>query len=627
MHIRRHAFNIVSSVCMFLFVLGFTVLPSVQAQDIKAPACDTSLWICPSITKLGEDSGHNATLRLTAANVPTTDPVSGVPISWNIACGYDHPTDGQLFTTGNVATDKQYCLGDSLERMSTPLFTDFAGGKHPRWEMELKAGTTNPMTTSDGNLTATIKISATEPHNVTCFFVAQTTPKVIGSDGGQNVAAGSKDTDSLKYASFSFQGTVAACTSVRDDPFGRVFNASTLKPVPGAVVTLSDFATKSLYKLAGVPNPVITKEDGMFNFNIEPGTTFLSTGLLNFDVTKVHPNAALAYSNIYTYGDPIVETAGKPEQRDIPVQNGQQPVLKLMGFSHLQLGDSTRIEGRASWPLTQVNVMQGNVSIAQQNADKFGGFSFFIDNGSIDASQQLRIVLTEVDMLLATPTVPTNPKTIEKVFDPIARYVEGFAYDKAGKVMPFATVRVVLDTSEAVYHELKADDKGFYSVGPKFLPILPFHLEYSPANSVPTVGNTIKVTLPEFVKKNKEYHDANLINPMKGTKNGVKIDPNAVAKNRMSTQPFDDTKTNPSGSNPTNGNNGGYNKVANGAGNSPLENLALATGQSSSTLLVILIILFIVVAATLVMYIRNQRNNPMSPQSPDEEDSEPEEVV
>lgn len=618
-----NAIKVFCSLAVLGFLVSLNLAAPVKAQErtVSSPACDNSIWVCPSVTDLGPNNNGFHTLKLTATGLPTTDPASGVPIQWHTVCGYDDPTRGQVFSSNNQDIDRQLCLGeDTLDHMKRPITHE--GRQYPNWGMEFMNGSTSPSTTTNGSLEVYVRPHTFNVQNHTCFFVAKTTPNVVGRDD-TNVAAGSKDTDSLVYATFRTQGEPAACVSVRADPFGRIFNDK-LKPVPGAVVNIFDFNSKSKISMAGVPNPVTTREDGMFNFNIEPGTSYLTSSLTNMDVTKVHPNAPLAYSNIYTYGDPIVETLNKPEQRDIPISGGLQPILKLMGFSNLQLGDQTRIEGRASWPLTQVNVMQGNVSIAQQNADKFGGFSFFIDNASIDASQQLKLVLTEVDLLAATPAVPTNPKTVERIFDPIARYLEGYAYDRAGKIMPFATVRVVLDTTDVVYYETKADDTAFYSISPRFLPILPFHIEYSPANVIPAPGNTIKITIPDFVKKNKEYHDTNLINPMKGTKNGVQVDPGAYMKNK---QP--QNGQNGASDNTNNGASGEYNKVDNKLmGGSPLENLALATGQSTSTLLIVLIVLFIVVALTLVMYIRNQRSNPMSSKKFEGyEDEEPEEVV
>ncbi len=624
MQVSKKAFRFLFSLSLVGFATSLLFSSSAHAQGtrVESPACENTIWVCPSVTDLGPNNHGIHTLKLNATGLPTTDPQNGAPIQWYTVCGYDDPTRGQLFSSNDKETDRQLCLGeDTLDYMSRPV--PFSGGQLSNWSMQMLNGSTSPTTTSNGNLEVYVRPRSVNVQNHTCFFVAKTTPSVVGRDE-TNVAAGSKDTDSLTYATFRTQGEPAACLSVRADPFGRIFNDA-LKPVPGAVVNIYDFNSKALIKMPGVPNPVVTREDGMFNFNIEPGTSYLTANLTNTEVTKVHPNAVLAYSNIYKYGDPIVETLNNPEQRDIPVQGGLQPVLKVMGFSHLQLGEQTRIEGRASWPLTQVNVMQGTVSIAQQNADKFGGFSFFIDNGSIDPSQQLRLVLTEVDMTQGTPVIPTNPRTIERIFDPIARYLEGYAYDKAGRLMPFATVRIVLDNTDVVYYETKADDKAFYSISPKFLPILPYHLEYSPANVVPEPANTIKVTLPEFVKRNKEYHDTNLISPMKGTKNGVQVDPGAYVKNKMQAKNGQDNTT--GNERMRGGNNDPYNKMGN-KGGSPLENLALATGQSTTTLLVVLIVLFIAVAVTLVLYVRNQRTSLMSSKKSREyDDEEPEEMV
>jgi hypothetical protein len=621
MHVPKKAFSVFFSFSAFVMLAALIFVTPAHAQQktVDAPACDNSIWVCPSVTDMGANNNGFHTLKLNATGLPTKDPQSGVPIQWYTVCGYDDPARGQVFSSNDKEIDRQLCLGeDTLEYMSRPV--SYRGQQYSNWGMELLNGSASPATTADGNLEVYVRPHTFNVQNHTCFFVAKTTPSVVGRDD-TNVAAGSKDTDSLTYATFRTQSEPAACVSVRADPFGRVFNDA-LKPVPGVVVNIYDFTSKKAISLPGVPNPITTKEDGMFNFNIEPGTSYLNTNLVNMDITKVHPNATLAYSNLYTYGDAIVETLNKPEQRDIPVQGGLQPILKIMGFSHLQLGEQTRIEGRASWPLTQVNVMQGNVSVAQQNADKFGGFSFFINNTLIDPSQQLKLVLTEVDMREGTPVIPTNPKTVERVFDPIARYLEGYAYDTSGRLMPLATVRIVLDNTDVVYYETKADDKAFYSISPKFLPILPYHIEYSPANVVPAPANTIKVTLPDFVKKNKEYHDANLIKPMTGTKNGVQVDPGAYVKNKNQAQNGSGNEGGQNGAEPGMYNKGGL------KGGSALENLARATGQSSSTLLIVLIILFIVVAATLVMYIRNQRSSLMSSKnSEDYDDEEPEEMV
>ncbi|KXK09542.1 MAG: hypothetical protein UZ22_OP11002001043 [Microgenomates bacterium OLB23] len=148
-------------------------------------------------------------------------------------CGYDDPTKGQLFTSGNTAVDKQFCMGeDTLDLMSKPPVVDLFGTPRARWEMQFAPGSSGQMTTADGTLNVTVKIMTAEVRNVSCFFVAQTTPSVVGKDD-ENVAAGSRDTDSLTYATFRTQGEPAACVSVRNDPSGAYLMLTALNQFPG----------------------------------------------------------------------------------------------------------------------------------------------------------------------------------------------------------------------------------------------------------------------------------------------------------------------------------------------------------------------------------------------------------
>lgn len=587
-----------------VYAASFLLATASNAQNnTSSPACDNTIWVCPGVTDLGADNKGYHTLKLTASGLPTTDPANNTPIQWHTVCGYDDPERGQVFSSNNKEIDRQLCLGeDTYDYMTRPI--TYRGKQYNNWGMEFLNGSSSPTVSTDGSLEVYVRPHTFNIQNHTCFFVAKTTPNVVGRDENSNVSAGSADSNSLVYATFRTEGEPAACFSVRADPFGRVFNASTLKPLPGAVVNIFDFSSKAAISMPGVPNPVTTREDGMFNFNIEPGTSYLTTSLANAPIETVHQNAALAYTNLYTYNDPIVETLNKPEQRDIPVTGGLKPVLTLMGFSHLQLGSQTRIEGRASWPLTIVEIMQGDKIVAQKSADKFGGFSFFIDNGSLDAGKQITARLKEVDLLTSTtnPVVAQNPATVHKEFDAIPRYLEGYAYSSSGAIMPFAVVRVVVDSSKVVYHETAADTQGFFSIGPRYLPILPYHLEYSPANVTPNPGNTLIVTIPEFIERNKTYISDNLIDSMRGTKNGTPVDPGSYVNNKDQKKMMQDA-------NNGNGNNtnqpGEFSKGSEqrtgilGA----LENL---TGQSGTGLLIILVILFVIVGVVLIVYVKKQ---------------------
>ena len=83
-------------------------------------------------------------------------------------------------------------------------------------------------------------------------------------------------------------------------------------------------------------------------------------------------------------------------------------------------------------------------------------------------------------------------------FEPILNYVEGYAYDSAGKVLPNTTVSVYLEFSKKPYYQTVADDKGFYKISSEFLPSMPYHLSYAS-----TDGQIIPTTNSKFIAQNK----------------------------------------------------------------------------------------------------------------------------
>src|SRR3989338_9832606 len=90
----------------------------------KSPsaACATTVWMCPNITDLdaGRLGAHR--LRLQASNIPTINPINGQPVDVHIVCGFSTP-DGDLFSTGNAATDKSLCIGDgTLSKMQSSQY-------------------------------------------------------------------------------------------------------------------------------------------------------------------------------------------------------------------------------------------------------------------------------------------------------------------------------------------------------------------------------------------------------------------------------------------------------------------------------------------------------------------------
>lgn len=542
---------------LFLLTVLFALVslaPAHAQTSQNAPVCPQISWSCAEVTDLDEgDTGVPHRQRLQTSGLPGKTP-SGSLTQFFIACGMD--TDkGFLATTGNKTLDRKLCLSsgelDSL---------DYLRSKY-KYDLKLQ-GFTNPFTAEDGAIDKTVRPqNEGDPVNHTCMIGWELPVTTTGSDPssstGQNEESSS--TSGLEYTTFTFPAGQAACKSVYADPFGRVYNAS-LKPVPGVDVSIYDYDAKSLINLFGLPNPVRTTTSGIFNFNLPPGRTYLETSALN--LTEVHPNYALAYTKPYTHGDLIVETLGNAEQRDIAVNGGGTPKLELVGYTYIRVGNDLLVQGTATWPLTMVSVMQGNTSLMDKQADKYGNFSIKIDPSLIDPSEQVTIKLTEVD-LTVNPKIPApSPATDSVVVDPIPSYLEGFAYNTKGVKVPFATVRLRLSTSDAIYYQTTADKDAFYSIAPRNIPIFPYYLEIVetagsqtgtttpsltstpslpgsgtggvmispiPNTSTTSPAQGTRITIPTYAKQNKEYHNAGAINIMSGTKNGTKVDPLAVS--------------------------------------------------------------------------------------------------
>ncbi|MBI3366473.1 carboxypeptidase regulatory-like domain-containing protein, partial [Candidatus Roizmanbacteria bacterium] len=173
----------------------------------------------------------------------------------------------------------------------------------------------------------------------------------------------------------------APCEAKGDcrDPYGRVFDAVSLEPIPNAKVTLfsqrpdQSFSYISPKETANaIINPWTTKEDGKFVFMVPPGVYRLEAQVPNytfpFSSKELNPQYSKAYYELY-YGSGftdqnIIET--KIEHRDIPVMPNGEPYraqVKLVGYmSELNKEKMIyEISGRTSHPLTVVEILGKNL--------------------------------------------------------------------------------------------------------------------------------------------------------------------------------------------------------------------------------------------------------------------------
>ena len=91
--------------------------------------------------------------------------------------------------------------------------------------------------------------------------------------------------------------------------------------------------------------------------------------------------------------------------------------------------------------------------------------------------------------------------------DIILNYLEGYAYDANGNVIPNAKVGVYLTFSNKPYYETQADEKGFFKITSDYLPYMPYRLVYTSPSGVLTTTTTTT-----FMKQNQDYIEENKVN-------------------------------------------------------------------------------------------------------------------
>lgn len=423
--------------------------------------------------------------------------------------------------------------------------------------------------TSTGNLNVLVHMSNPEGHTNYAFFGVTINEPQLTNEGQANT---------LQYGTFQFSQDPSKCVSIRWDPYGRVFDSRSLEPISDVRVKLLD-ENKKLVILKGLFNPQKTEVDGQFNFSVkfkkdETERTFyldVDTKPLqnafpqqNYQHTfsanpNLHPNFVKAYSDIYKPGVPIVEKVGQPEHRDIPLDPGSGAEFhsdaQILSFGSVKLGAQTRFEGTISHPLS-IAALVGEVSrkeVVRATSDNKGAWAILLDNSRIPQNEGLEPIAIKVDItklafkkeknlfysgalqfiddiftrLFKQLDIKASAQTTGPVTDrnpalqPILSYIEGYAYDQNGKIIPNATVKVKLEMSDGLYYQTKADEGGFFTISSEHLPIFAYYLEFTN----PTSGISTKMTTSEFVQKNQDYLVANKINLMAATKNGQSLLP------------------------------------------------------------------------------------------------------
>ena len=341
-------------------------------------------------------------------------------------------------------------------------------------------------------------------------------------------------------------GSDQNCTGITWDPYGRVFDATSLEPMTNIEVTMIDNKTKkpaiqqfednfSITNLSGVFNILVEKE-GEYLLDVLTPTTHLFT-----NSPILNPNYSLIYSDIYYPNKVYVEKQGLATHHDIPLMPKSSPYYQSEigiipdSLSQIDMGKFVSYGGRTTFPKTLVCLI-GEFSKKQAgdcaNADKIGKFSLNIDEIVIPQSERLIIQLKKVD--LTNSIFPPIGKAIYPIdnngknygYEPILNYVKG-------KTNPNTKVVVKSIIDDKLFYETLSDDSGLFEISANNLPIFEYYLELTDSNN-----KVLKLTTSEFAQKNQ----------MKGTnqnQNNIKENNPIPKNNQPSIHPSTLSKFNP----------------------------------------------------------------------------------
>ncbi len=190
----------------------------------------------------------------------------------------------------------------------------------------------------------------------------------------------------------------------------------------------------------------------------------------------------------------------------------------------------------------------------------------------------------------AQTTIRISPSAETFSLSPLLSYIEGYAYDKNNNVLPLSRVRLKLKMNDASVYETKADEKGYFIILPKYIPIFPYYLEI-----IPQGGASLVYTPSAFAKKNKEYLTKEKINLVEGTKDNKSIisDSSTSTQSVITNANQQDSKTS-------------VNKSLDAEKKSKISSMLF--------LLFIIFIFFVLIGLTVFFIIKNRSNPPLSQQ-------------
>lgn len=379
------------------------------------------------------------------------------------------------------------------------------------------------------------------------------TSKDPGGIGGQQQS-------DLEFATRS-----STCGGISWDPYGRMFDTKSLEPIPGGQVTLRQLdSTINSYSEAyanrqnpNIVNPFPIGKNGLFSFIVVDGSYTLTpaaqgythSSMTDAALEAASPNVSKIYSDFYnTTAEPIIQK-GTIQHRDIPMEPAsgvgiKYPLSILTQTEELQNNGNIKYAGAVSHPFAKLNVQicsfengkemcDKGTAYTQSNGgpDKNGKFSIELNQKQLQTGQYYKKSFEAID--LTAPTLSRysfmkktlsyikglfnitveaqeGQRSVSTVTQPIISYIEGFAYDAQGTLLPNSEVGIYVTFSERPVYTTKTDTHGYFKITSEYLPRTAYTIRYTSTTS-PFIQTLL--TTSQFLIQNQEFIESEKINP------------------------------------------------------------------------------------------------------------------
>lgn len=389
----------------------------------------------------------------------------------------------------------------------------------------------NPSILPMGNVDIQVDVYGLVKHSPYFFFAKGTNdplPTTATEQQTVDTPAGdvnSQHQDTLTYTQSGVTGTPTegeqqTCTFVAWDPYGRVFDTVSLEPLPGIRIDLIDNNTqKPVIQIE--KNFDITEADGLFNILVNtPGLYKIGVDVpLTYDFIPnppINPGYAKIYSDLYFPDTVYEEKQGVPTHHDIALVPKGEPyysdgVEVMSNASGINMGDYWLYSGRVSHPFAFVCLVGETTNklygCDTDRANKFGSYQITINQSDFPEFESMVPVASKTSFPSSGINVNDPQYKTSLRNEPMFGYIEGYAKDAAGKIVPNAKVQVLYSANDRLIYEVYADANGYFKFLPQELPFIEYYLSVTS----PTTQKATIISTSAFATQNKSYLESKKI--------------------------------------------------------------------------------------------------------------------